>query len=149
MADAGFGRASPLHSAPRCPHREDELIAKLKSLTNFRVVRDPDSAEGWKVELDTFPGWEKVPECGETLRIVLERWKLERTHGANQKEQVVAIVEQGGEAELHVEASGRVVDRVDLDGAHPDLGRDELRAAESVNQKKGSQPLSLRCPIDR
>jgi len=46
----------PLHTLPH-----DELIAKLKSLTNFRVVQDPESAEGWKVELDPFPGWEKVP----------------------------------------------------------------------------------------
>jgi WD40 repeat protein len=46
----------PLHTLPH-----DELIAKLKSLTNIRVVRDPDSAEGWKVELDPFPGWAEVP----------------------------------------------------------------------------------------
>ena len=47
----------PLHTLPH-----DELIAKLKSLTNLRVVRDPESAEGWKVELDPFPGWKEVPE---------------------------------------------------------------------------------------
>ena len=47
----------PLHTLPH-----DELIAKLKSLTNIRVVRDPDSAEGWKVTLDPFPGWKEVPE---------------------------------------------------------------------------------------
>jgi WD40 repeat protein len=46
----------PLHTLPH-----DELIAKLKSLTNLRVVRDPESTEGWKVELDPFPGWKKVP----------------------------------------------------------------------------------------
>ncbi|GMR23124.1 MAG: hypothetical protein BMS9Abin37_1527 [Acidobacteriota bacterium] len=61
----GFARSTitrdwdepPLHTLPH-----DALIAKLKSLTNLRVVRDPDSAEGWKLELDPFPGWEKVPE---------------------------------------------------------------------------------------
>lgn len=46
----------PLHTLPR-----GEFIAKLKSLTNIRVVRDPESAEGWSVTLDPFPGWEEVP----------------------------------------------------------------------------------------
>jgi WD40 repeat protein len=46
----------PLHTLPH-----DDLIAKLKSLTNFRVVRDPESAQGWKVDLDPFPGWEEIP----------------------------------------------------------------------------------------
>jgi WD40 repeat protein len=49
--------APPLHTLPH-----DELISKLKSLTNIRVVRDRDSAEGWKVELDEFPGWKEIPE---------------------------------------------------------------------------------------
>jgi hypothetical protein len=39
----------------------EELIAKLKTLTNLRVVRDPDSATGWKLTHDPFPGWETVP----------------------------------------------------------------------------------------
>jgi WD40 repeat protein len=46
----------PLHTLPH-----DDLIAKLKSLTNFRVVRDPESAQGWKVDLDPFPGWKEIP----------------------------------------------------------------------------------------
>jgi WD40 repeat protein len=46
----------PFHTLPH-----DEFIAKLKSLTNFRVVRDPESAEGWRVELEPFPGWKNVP----------------------------------------------------------------------------------------
>jgi hypothetical protein len=46
----------PLHTLPR-----DELLAKLKSLTNIRVVRDPESSEGWKTEIGPFPGWEEVP----------------------------------------------------------------------------------------
>jgi WD40 repeat protein len=46
----------PLHTLPR-----DELIAKLKSLTNLRVVRDEESSTGWKVEVGPFPGWETVP----------------------------------------------------------------------------------------
>ena len=46
----------PLHTLPR-----EELIAKLKTLTNLRVVRDSESATGWKLTHDPFPGWETVP----------------------------------------------------------------------------------------
>jgi WD40 repeat protein len=46
----------PLHTWPR-----DELVSKLRSLTNIRVVRDPESDEGWTVELDPFPGWNEMP----------------------------------------------------------------------------------------
>jgi hypothetical protein len=47
----------PLHTLPH-----DQLLVKLKSLTNFRAVRDPEVPSGWKIELDTFPGWREVPE---------------------------------------------------------------------------------------
>ena len=47
----------PLYALPR-----DELIAKLHSLTNIRVVRDADSSTGWKIEVGPFPGWAEVPE---------------------------------------------------------------------------------------
>ncbi len=46
----------PLHTLPR-----EELIAKLKTLTNLRVVRDPESSTGWTLTHDPFPGWETVP----------------------------------------------------------------------------------------
>jgi len=46
----------PLHTLPH-----DELIAKLKTLTNLRVVRDEASPTGWKLEVGPFPGWETVP----------------------------------------------------------------------------------------
>jgi WD40 repeat protein len=46
----------PLHTLPH-----DELIAKLKSLTNLRAVRDPDSDTGWTIEIGPFPGWRDVP----------------------------------------------------------------------------------------
>lgn len=46
----------PLHTLPR-----EELIAKLKTLTNLRVVRDEESTTGWKVDVGPFPGWETVP----------------------------------------------------------------------------------------
>jgi len=47
----------PLHTLPR-----DELVAKLKSLTNLRAVRDETSSTGWSIEIGPFPGWEEVPE---------------------------------------------------------------------------------------
>jgi WD40 repeat protein len=47
----------PLHTLPH-----DELIAKLKTLTNLRVVRDEESSTGWKLEIGPFPGWATVPE---------------------------------------------------------------------------------------
>jgi WD40 repeat protein len=46
----------PLHTLPR-----EELVAKLKTLTNVRVARDPDSSTGWTLTHDAFPGWETVP----------------------------------------------------------------------------------------
>jgi hypothetical protein len=46
----------PLHTLPY-----DELLAKLKSLTNLRAVRDPSSSTGWTIELGPFPGWRDVP----------------------------------------------------------------------------------------
>jgi WD40 repeat protein/DNA-binding winged helix-turn-helix (wHTH) protein len=46
----------PLHTLPH-----EELLAKLKSLTNLRAVRDPSSSTGWKIEVGRFPGWRDVP----------------------------------------------------------------------------------------
>jgi WD40 repeat protein len=46
----------PLHTLPR-----EELIAKLKTLTNLRVVRDEQSKSGWTLDVGPFPGWETVP----------------------------------------------------------------------------------------
>ena len=46
----------PLHTLPY-----NQLIAKLKTLTNVRVVRDEESATGWKLTVGPFPGWETVP----------------------------------------------------------------------------------------
>ncbi len=47
----------PLHTLPY-----EELVAKLRSLTNLRVVADAGSATGYKVEPGPFPGWAKFPE---------------------------------------------------------------------------------------
>ena len=46
----------PLHTLPHA-----ELMAKLDALTNLRVVRDPASATGWKLDIGPFPGWKDVP----------------------------------------------------------------------------------------
>jgi WD40 repeat protein len=46
----------PLHTLPR-----EELLAKLRSLTNLRVVEAPESPSGWKLDVGPFPGWETVP----------------------------------------------------------------------------------------
>jgi hypothetical protein len=47
----------PLHALPH-----EELLAKLRSLTNLRAVRDASSSTGWRLELGPFPGWQRVPE---------------------------------------------------------------------------------------
>jgi WD40 repeat protein len=46
----------PLHTLPY-----DELLEKLRSLTNLRVVPDPDSATGYTLETAPFPGWKDLP----------------------------------------------------------------------------------------
>ena len=46
----------PLHTLPHA-----ELLAKLRSLTNLRIVADSESSTGWDWEIDPFPGWEEVP----------------------------------------------------------------------------------------
>ncbi len=51
------GSKSPFHMLPR-----EEVLSKLRALTNLRVVPDPDSGTGYKVEVGPFPGWAKVPE---------------------------------------------------------------------------------------
>jgi WD40 repeat protein len=46
----------PLHALPH-----DELLGRLRSFTNLRVVPDRGSASGYKVEAGPFPGWGEVP----------------------------------------------------------------------------------------
>jgi len=46
----------PFHTLPH-----DQLLTKLRTLTNLRVVPDPESDTGWNWDLDPFPGWEEVP----------------------------------------------------------------------------------------
>jgi hypothetical protein len=47
----------PLHTLPY-----EGLLAKLKSLTSFRVVEGSTSPTGYKLDVGPFPGWEDVPE---------------------------------------------------------------------------------------
>ncbi len=46
----------PLHTLPH-----DELMARLRALTNLRVVEDKSAATGYKLEIGPFPGWKDVP----------------------------------------------------------------------------------------
>jgi WD40 repeat protein len=47
----------PLHDLPG-----DDFQARLGSLINRRVVRDPDDPEGYRIKVDPFPGWAIVPQ---------------------------------------------------------------------------------------
>jgi WD40 repeat protein len=48
---------SPLHTLPH-----EELLARLRSFTNLRVVPDEGSDTGYRVEAGPFPGWAVLPE---------------------------------------------------------------------------------------
>jgi hypothetical protein len=47
----------PLHTLPY-----EELLDKLRSLTNLRVVADEETPSGYRYDYAPFQGWEKVPE---------------------------------------------------------------------------------------
>jgi WD40 repeat protein len=47
----------PFHTLPY-----EELLRRLRSVTNLRVVEDEASTTGYSIDFDPFPGWEKVPE---------------------------------------------------------------------------------------
>jgi hypothetical protein len=40
----------------------EEVLATLRSWTNLRAVKDPQSPAGWKLEPGPFPGWATLPE---------------------------------------------------------------------------------------
>jgi WD40 repeat protein len=46
----------PLHTLPH-----EELLARLNTLTNLRVVRDAESSTGWTLDIGPFPGWKDLP----------------------------------------------------------------------------------------
>ena len=47
---------------PSTPLPYDELLDRLRALTNLRAVEDEQSPTGYSVEAGPFPGWETVPE---------------------------------------------------------------------------------------
>jgi WD40 repeat protein len=47
----------PLHTLPY-----DELLDRLRALTNIRAVEDETSSTGYRLEIERFPGWESTPE---------------------------------------------------------------------------------------
>ncbi len=47
---------TPLHRRPY-----GEVLATLRSWTNLRAVKDPQSPTGWKLEPGPFPGWANLP----------------------------------------------------------------------------------------
>ncbi len=47
----------PIHTLPH-----DELMAKLRTLTNLRIIEDPEASSDWKIDYGPFPGWGEVPE---------------------------------------------------------------------------------------
>ena len=49
-------QGKPFHTLPY-----DELLGRLKALTNIRVVPDEDDPSGYRFDVDPFPGWETVP----------------------------------------------------------------------------------------
>jgi hypothetical protein len=48
--------ATPLNALPH-----PELLARLRALTNLRVVNDPDDPEASVVRAGPFPGWRTTP----------------------------------------------------------------------------------------
>jgi hypothetical protein len=59
--DLATGTSRLLRPCRKSPPDAFFLLAKLKSLTNLRAVRDPASDSGWKIEFGPFPGWATVP----------------------------------------------------------------------------------------
>jgi WD40 repeat protein/DNA-binding winged helix-turn-helix (wHTH) protein len=51
------GSKPPFHTLPY-----EELLDRIRGLTNLRVVADDASDTGYRVEAGTFPGWAKLPE---------------------------------------------------------------------------------------
>ena len=46
----------PFHTLPY-----DEILERLRSFTNLRVVRNEGAETGYRVEAGPFPGWETLP----------------------------------------------------------------------------------------
>jgi WD40 repeat protein len=62
--ERGHVRLWPVPDVSRTPLHErthEEVLAALRSWTNLRAVKDPQSPNGWKLEPGPFPGWAKLP----------------------------------------------------------------------------------------
>ena len=47
----------PFHTLPL-----EDLLERLRNVTNVRVVEDDASSNGYRIDIARFPGWEKLPE---------------------------------------------------------------------------------------
>jgi WD40 repeat protein len=47
----------PFHTLPY-----EEMLARLRSFTNLRVVPDSTSGDGYRLEAGSFPGWKTIPD---------------------------------------------------------------------------------------
>jgi hypothetical protein len=39
----------------------EEFLARLRALTNYRVVEDPGSSSGYRLDVEPFTGWKREP----------------------------------------------------------------------------------------
>ncbi|MGH9324925.1 MAG: WD40 repeat domain-containing protein [Vicinamibacteria bacterium] len=39
----------------------DEILERIRGLTNLRIVSDQSSESGYRVEIGPFPGWKSLP----------------------------------------------------------------------------------------
>jgi WD40 repeat protein len=46
----------PFHTLPY-----EEILERIRALTNLRVVPDEESGTGYRVEVGPFPGWKTLP----------------------------------------------------------------------------------------
>lgn len=46
----------PFHTLP-----SNEVLVRLRNLTNYRVVADASAADGYRLEVGPFLGWESAP----------------------------------------------------------------------------------------
>jgi hypothetical protein len=50
-------QGTPFHTLP-----SEELLDRLRGLTNLRAFPDEESSTGYRIDMASFAGWEKVPE---------------------------------------------------------------------------------------